>query len=357
MKRNGYIDVIKFIFAIIIAEFHFNTGLFPGGRVAVEGFFIITGFLMMRSIEKSKQSTPQLLGSSTSRFMLGKYKGLLSTLFVSTLLAFIVRACVLYSVDSAIYKFPLLIFDIFPLNTAGFQGEYVVGISWYLSSMFIALGILYPLIKKFNSNFVLPVCPLIVFLGYGLLSAKYGNLAVGAFFMENSILHTGIIRALAGCSAGCLLFELSKRISGLQFTKFARITFTVLEVLLFTALFYIMHHLPKSQYDYVLIVVIFAMLFIGVNGLSYSTVLWNPKYTKFFGTSSMLIVLNHYCWMTLIRYKLTMLTQTEKVLVYVALIIVACIVVYFLSKLLSYLFGKLFNKKNWIKEQPVNDEK
>ena len=27
-NRNGYIDVIKFIFAISIADFHFNTGVF-----------------------------------------------------------------------------------------------------------------------------------------------------------------------------------------------------------------------------------------------------------------------------------------------------------------------------------------
>ena len=52
MKRNGYVDVIKFIFAFIIAEFHLGTGLFPGGRVAVDGFFMISAYLMMRSIER-----------------------------------------------------------------------------------------------------------------------------------------------------------------------------------------------------------------------------------------------------------------------------------------------------------------
>ena len=47
-KRNGYIDIIKFLFAIIIAEFHLGTGVFPGGRLAVEGFFMISGFLMIK---------------------------------------------------------------------------------------------------------------------------------------------------------------------------------------------------------------------------------------------------------------------------------------------------------------------
>ena len=42
---NSYIDVVKFIFALIILEFHLNSGLFPGGRLAVEGFFMISGYI------------------------------------------------------------------------------------------------------------------------------------------------------------------------------------------------------------------------------------------------------------------------------------------------------------------------
>jgi peptidoglycan/LPS O-acetylase OafA/YrhL len=46
MKRNGYIDIVKFFFALVIAEFHVNSGLFPGGRLACEVFFMINGLLL-----------------------------------------------------------------------------------------------------------------------------------------------------------------------------------------------------------------------------------------------------------------------------------------------------------------------
>ena len=73
MKRNGYIDIIKFLFAIIIAEFHLGSGIFLGGRIAVEGFFMITGYLMLKSSEK-ENATDIGLGKSTASFLWKKYK-------------------------------------------------------------------------------------------------------------------------------------------------------------------------------------------------------------------------------------------------------------------------------------------
>ena len=68
MKRNGYIDIIKFVFAIMIAEFHLGSGLFLGGRLAVDGFLMITGYLMMVSVERDKHLEFNT-GKSTVKFV------------------------------------------------------------------------------------------------------------------------------------------------------------------------------------------------------------------------------------------------------------------------------------------------
>ncbi len=354
-KRNGYLDVIKFLFAIIIAEFHVGAGVFPGGRLAVEGFFMITGYFMMNSIEKDKYSAEQA-GLSTVKFLIRKYKGLFFILLSSAIVGFVVH-CVSYSFTGEVsfQKLLLLSFDVFPLNAAGFKGFYIVGISWYLSAMFIALAILYPLVRKFKTNFVLIVCPLIVFLGYGILSAKYGNLAVGTTYIENTLLHTGIIRGLSGCAAGCLIYEISKRIGGKELTRFARISFTALELLAFAMMFYLMHNLPKSQFDYVLVFIIFGMLLIGINGLSYTSYLWNPKWTKPFGTMSTLIVLNHFYWIHFISTKLKHWERNEKIWAFFGFCICSCIVVYLMSRAIELIFSKLFQKKLWIKEKATEE--
>lgn len=354
-KRNGYIDIIKFLFAIIIADFHLNSGLFLGGRLAVEGFFMITGFLMMKSVASS--SDTENLGKATVRFMFRKYKALLPVLFVSAILGFIVYSIVLdFTLLDSIKMLPLLIFDIFPLNTAGFKGFYVVGISWYLSSMFIALAILYPLAKRFKSNFSLIACPLISFLCYGLLCAKYGHIAVGTTYIPNTVIQTGIIRALAGCSLGCLIYEINKRIATKEYTKFAKIVFTVCEPLLLLFIFCMMHFFAKTGRDYVTVFAIFAMLIIGISGLSYTSKLWNPKWTKHFGTASTLIVLNHYCWIRLLETKFTQLEKGEFILLFIAFTAIACVFVHFASKLLCILTGKLLKKERWIKSEPQGEQ-
>ena len=336
MKRNGYIDIIKFVFAILIAEFHLNSGLFLGGRLAVEGFFMITGYFMLASAERDKHPEDKL-GISTVRFISRKFSSLFPYLLSSTILASIVYTIIKkHTFSQWLTSVPLLMFDIFPLHNAGFRGEYVCGISWYLSSMFIALAILYPLCRKFKDTFVFVVCPLITLLNYGLLSHYYGNIAVGADFFKETVLNTGVMRALAGISLGAILYKISQALKDKKVTVKGRIVFTVAEILGFGYFFYAMNEHVRSEYDYVLIFVIFGLLIIGINGISFSSYLWNSRWTKPFGTASTLIVLNHYCYAAYLRSLYgAEFAKTEKVWLYIPLVIGACIVSYVSGKLIE----------------------
>ena len=338
MKRNGYIDAIKFLFAIMIAEFHLNSGIFLGGRLAVEGFFMITGYLMLRSIERDRNPADNT-GVATVKFILRKFGALFPYLLPSTLLASFVYAKIRkYTLIQWLKKLPLLMFDIFPLHNAGFRGEYLVGISWYLSSMFIALAILYPLCRKFRDGFVLTVCPLLAFIGYGVLSHFYGNIAVGTGFLNDTVLNTGIIRALAGCSLGCLICKISDFSAGRSITLSGRIAFTALELAGFTYYFYALNAHVRSEYDYVLTFLMFGLLIIGINGWSFTSYLWNPRWTKPLGVMSTLIVLNHYCYMAYLRNLYgSGFVNTEKVWLYIPMVAGACVVSYVCSLLLKLL--------------------
>ncbi len=292
--RNGYIDIVKFLFALIIAEFHINTGVFPGGRIAVEGFFFISGFFMMQNIYRNKYPE-DALGFSTVKFVTSKFKTLFPYLLPAVAISFGI-VCYIYkrSLVDAIKQLPLLMFDVFPLCEAGFQGIYVVGISWYLGAMFLALAILYPFCKKFGSNFVLTVCPTASLLIYGTLSHFYGNMAIGMKWLDISLISSGLLRGLAGCMAGCVLSEICRVLSKKEVTIKGRILFSVLEILGFIYLFYSMNKLALSRYEFVLVFVIFGLLIIGIGGLSFSSVIFRGNWTKFFGIASTLIVLTHY---------------------------------------------------------------
>lgn len=346
--RNGYIDIVKFLFAIIVTEFHLNTGLFPGGRIAVEGFFFISGFFMMQNINRNKYPEDSL-GVSTVKFMVGKFKTLFPYLLPAALFAF--------SIDNYIYQrtflesiklFPLLLFDIFPLCEAGFQGVYVVGISWYLAAMFLSLAILYPLCKKFGSNFVLTVCPIACLLLYGTLSHFYGNMAIGTNWLNISLISSGVLRGLAGCAAGCLLSEICRAISKRQVNIKGRLLFTVLEILGFIYLFFSMKFLPLSKYEFILVFVIFGLLIIGIGGLSYSSVIFRGNWTKFFGITSTLLVLSHHRINVLFKHLYGAdYIHTDKLWICICCLALCCLVVWICGWVITKSIDKISKIKIW----------
>lgn len=341
-NRNGYIDCIKFIFALFILEFHLGSGLFPGGRVAVEGFFMISGYFMMGSIERHRD-TQANIGISTVRFLSHKYFSLLSVLLPSSLLGYIVYSVIQdRTIAEFVHRLPLLLFDLIPLREAGFRGVYTVGISWYLSAMFLSLAFLYPLCKKFRSSFTLTICPILALLIYGFLSHSYGHLAIASMYIDGCFIGAGLLRGIAGCTSGCILYEAIRCLSQKRTTNAGRIIFTLAELLCFAFMLLVMHKKPKSNYDYVLVFVIFAMLLIGISGVSFSSCILKPQWTKKLGTASTLLVLNHYCWRDyLSKVYGADFAHTSSKWLYYAATVCSCVVVYLLSRVLKYLFSRI----------------
>jgi len=356
MKRNGYIDFIKFFFAIMVAEFHLKSGIFLNGRLAVEGFFIISGFLMMKTIEKQNRASAELLqpslARSTASFLWRKYVALFYYLIPAILVGFIVNSLhkQIGFVEN-LQRIPMLIFEVFPLRLLGVKGTFVLGVSWYFCAMFAALAILYPCCKKFKSGFSSFGCLMISAVCYGTLAHHYGHLALVGEYFANGLINVGIVRGVAGCSLGCVLYELSKVVANKKPTTLARVLFTILELGSFAYFIYVAHN-KADVYAYLAIVSIFIFLFIGINGLSFTSYLWNPKWTKPLGTMSTLIVVSHYYWVYYLKKLLGKnFMFTPQVLWYVLAVALTCVVVYILGVLLKKLCAKLSKVKLWKKPE------
>lgn len=317
--------------------------------MGVEVFFMLNGYLMMRSLAKDTETNN--VSPATVKFIWRKYKGLFYYLLPAALISYTV-VCMTkdWTVEKSLVRLPLLIFDIVPMHATGILGEYVVGISWYLSAMFIALAILYPLCKKFRRGFTLYVCPLIGILGYGALSHFFGHMAVNTQYVPETIIRAGLFRGIACCALGCFLYEACKVFDGKSPTKACRAIFTVLELLGYTYMAFIMHHYYKTLHEYVLVFVIFGLLLIGINGLSFFSYLWRYKWTKYLGTASTLIVLCHSCWIKFLEKELGKgFQKTSAFWWYPLAIFITCISVYVCSVLLKLLFARLSKIKLWQK--------
>jgi peptidoglycan/LPS O-acetylase OafA/YrhL len=236
----------------------------------------------------------------------------------------------------------MLFFEVFPLQEAGFRGEYVLGISWYLSAMFLALALLYPLCKKFGSTMTMVVCPIASFLIYGALSFHYGDIAIARTYFGDSFISSGLLRGVAACAAGCTLYEVCEALSKKKVTMLGRALFTLAEVLLLAFFIHTMHVHPKSRYDYLLVFVIFLMLTIGVGGLSFSSYVLRGKFTKVLGTASTMIVLTHYGLNLLFDYWFgDKYYLTDKYNLYLLVLALSCVAVWLVGEGLQRLAKKV----------------
>lgn len=79
-SRNGKIDFLRFVFSICIVLNHAKIFLpagpladrFMGYSLAVEFFFLVSGYLLMATIEKAEKNRALPLPKETGRFMLRK---------------------------------------------------------------------------------------------------------------------------------------------------------------------------------------------------------------------------------------------------------------------------------------------
>ncbi len=294
MKRNSAVDIIKFLLAIIIVLYHWGLW-FRSGKLAVEAFFMITGYLMMRSIYKNKDEVDR--PDSTFRFVLHKYRSVFLPLLFSAILGFLLLEFKLY--ETPIKEMPrralLLLFEVFPLQTAGFRAYYATGVSWYLSAMLLSIAILHPIAKRNPERFAYTVAPVIALLCYGFVCVNVGYMSASVWIL--SLFNSGLLRGLAGISAGSLLFFLCKKAGEKPSpTLTTRVLFTLAELGGWYLIVRIMFDmkLAATPNEMVVIALFFFVLYIALSGQSLFALFINHKWTGVLSTASLYMYLNHY---------------------------------------------------------------
>lgn len=81
-QRNNLVELARFLFSLLVIGYHVQmtwagggVQFFAGGALAVEFFFLISGFFFARSVEKIAAREPVQIGKETIGFMRERSEG------------------------------------------------------------------------------------------------------------------------------------------------------------------------------------------------------------------------------------------------------------------------------------------
>lgn len=210
-RRNGAIELLRFIFAFSLVSRHMGR-LLPderevflyGGHIAFEFFFILTGYFLY---EYSRKMDTGKIPAQENAFLeafrrCSRYYGYL---LVPWVISFSVKTLFnwqgLPALMQALQKsIPQLLF----LSAMGIDGQTLQVYNeqlCYASAMFFAILILYPLIRRWKVHFAAAAAPVFSAIHYGRCMIVYHCIGPTMEWMD--YWYAMVPRAIAGMCLGC----------------------------------------------------------------------------------------------------------------------------------------------------------
>lgn len=332
-NHNGIISFWKFMFAIMIVIYHFNLGIkyekaiLRNGYIGVEFFFIVSGYLMTKKALNKKEGCLDI-GYETFQYILKKIKGFFPFMLVAFSITLFINAISKgYSLGSIANS----IWNLFFLETSGIKTTLVIGQTWYISAMLIAMLILYPLIRRYKKNFVYLIAPVIVIFIGGWISHNYGTLNGWQY---TGVVYKCLLRAFFELALGAILYEISTKMRDINFNKFGSIILTLIEILGFIVTFVIANK-TNSKYDFIVLALISISVIIAFSEKTIFYNLTNNKFFYYLEKLSLPIYLNHQWVMNVIgivKRKLNYLNYWQELAIDIFFTIVFSIIIAYIME-------------------------
>ena len=232
-KKNGLIELMRFVFASIIIIFHVNKDLWnreivlfrlggfrftpaQNGNIGVDFFFLVSGALMAMTIYRlSRTEQETSIGVETAGYIWKKCKQIWLYYLPICAVSFFVRLAT--GTKFGFWKVLSMVPSLLFLQRSGIGSMNLIGVAWYLSSMLIAMAILYPVCRKYYDMFTLVWAPVFGTLIIGALIKNTGTLGESNEWI--SVIYKTNIRAIADISLGTTCYELARRLKEQTFSE------------------------------------------------------------------------------------------------------------------------------------------
>lgn len=203
MKRNIPIEFFRFVFICFICLWHFNNvaTFLKHGYIAVEFFFILSGFYLYKNYRKNPKT-------DTFDYVLGRAKKLFPPFLISFLLLVVLdRKQYIYlpeyiSPDSILEKYFIHFPELFLCQGLTFRS----GINfplWFVSVLLFASGVLHSMLKNYGEKSINLFFPVMSLFGFHYIIAE--GLHISPEHSSFYWIHKGLIRGISEMSWGIII--------------------------------------------------------------------------------------------------------------------------------------------------------
>ncbi len=332
MQRNK-IDFWRVYFAFLVVSVHSSSllaenetfSMFQGGYIAVEFFFILSGFFMMQSVSRAPKCSVESVGTETISFLWRKIKQLFPYFITGFIISFAISHIVWKTTWYSLIKD--LAYSVYEILFLGMLNVHSLfnSVAWYISAMLFAYLILYP-IARLIPDFYGKVISFVLFSFYLCwVTKRTGFISLGNMTHYGAMLG-GTIRAIAMMSLGAFLFAVSVPLTKIRFTSLSKKCFKVVEIAGYLTVGIAAYFRWNSTLDYVLLVILATSMLITLRNLSCKTILFNNKQLKFMSNFSYVLFVTHGRISRLVKYLLPDCSYVERLLPYYILCVLVALV-------------------------------
>lgn len=206
-ERDGRIDILRFVFAVLIMVFHahrvgYSEHPFPQGYAFVEFYFFLSGYYLAHHAVFYPNDTA--IAYTQRKFLRIIPYTSLCVLFAYFLAGIRLLRNGNLSLSSVFHLVSSLPFELLLVPASGLHGTVQITSLWYLSSLLIVLPTVAYVVMKHRDGvgrvaaFTAPI------VAYGYLYIQYGDVVVNWDSWEGVL--AMLIRAGAGLFAGCEMY-------------------------------------------------------------------------------------------------------------------------------------------------------
>lgn len=355
-RRNGEIELMRFLLAIGIVVFHFegrysNSGIFRCGYIAVEFFFVLTGYLMARTARKAlDQGAGNDIPSSTWRFTFGKLKTFYRYYFFGILAQILIKDIIVQHesfgdlVRSIVRSGPTFTLTFYTLTWP--DVSLYIGSTWFLSAMILCMFVLYPIILKNFDRAVKIIMPIIFVFTAGYVLHEFKSLHNVKVWSD--WFYSGIPKTFAEIALGAACYYIPEKINYIRnevfiSQKLADVLFTIVKWVSIVVVFLYSLGVSKKTYD--LECLVLSAVFISISFSEAGYRIQGNRLTDLLGKLSLPLFIFHKVILnTLMSIKPCKPLPNTKYLILIVLTLVTCIIMKYVTDFICNCLGRLSSK-------------